>query len=107
MVARRSVGYDGSRNVAAGEKKLSRGTCRDRRFHVVADGAYLCTALRHLPANVTLTGPLPRHAALCEVHPDVDDPLRCAAGAADPAAAARRSAAPTRSPPPRRPDRPR
>lgn len=99
--------YDGSRNVAAGEKKLSRGTTfvvaavvvelpflarpialpvlarlwrpggppktalarqlislladarRDRRFHVVADGAYLCTALRHLPANVTLTGPLP------------------------------------------------
>jgi hypothetical protein len=25
-------------------------------------------------ANVTLTGPLPRHAALWEVHPDLDDP---------------------------------
>lgn len=114
--------YDGSRDVAAGEKKLSQGTTfvvaavvvelpflvrpvalpvmarlwrrggppktalareliglvanarRDRRFHVVADGAYLCTALRHLPANVTLTGPLPRNAALWDVHPDVDNP---------------------------------
>jgi len=114
--------YDGSRQVAAGQAKLSHGTTfviaaivlelpflerpialpvlarlwrpggptktalarqligviaaarRDRRFHVVADGAYLCTALRHLPTNVTLTGPLPRNAALCEVHRDVDNP---------------------------------
>jgi len=47
---------------------------RDRAVHVVADSAYICTALRHLPANVTLTGPLPRHAALWEVHPELDDP---------------------------------
>jgi hypothetical protein len=47
---------------------------RGRAIHVVADSAYICTALRHLPANVTLTGPLPRHAALWEVHPDLDDP---------------------------------
>ena len=43
---------------------------RDRRIHVVADGAYLCTTLRRLPANVTLTGPLPRHAALWGTHPE-------------------------------------
>lgn len=114
--------YDGSRQVAPGAKKLSRGTTfvvaavvvelpfldrpialpvlarlwrpggptkpalahelitmiatarRDRTIHVVADGAYVCTTLRHLPTNVTLTGPLPRHAALYEVHPDVDYP---------------------------------
>lgn len=41
---------------------------------MVADGAYVCTTLRHLPANITLTGPLPRHAALSQVHPDVDNP---------------------------------
>ncbi|MGF6889543.1 hypothetical protein ABIA39_009001 [Nocardia sp. GAS34] len=46
----------------------------DRRVHVVAAGAYVCSTLRHLPANVTLTGPLPRNAALYEVHPDVDNP---------------------------------
>lgn len=114
--------YDGSRKVAAGSKKLSRGTTfvvaavvvelpfldrpiawpvlarlwrpggptkpaltrelirviaaarRDRAIHVVVDGAYVCTTLRHLPANVTLTGPLPRHATLAQVHPDVDNP---------------------------------
>lgn len=32
---------------------------RDRLVHVVADRAYICKALRRLPANVTLTGPLP------------------------------------------------
>lgn len=114
--------YDGSRKVAPGAKKLSRGltfvvaavvvelpllerpialpvlarlwrpggptkpalahelikiiaTARqDRAIHVVTDGAYVCTTLRHLPANVTLTGPLPRHAALYQVHPDADNP---------------------------------
>jgi hypothetical protein len=114
--------YDGSRQVAAGQQKLTRGntfvvtavtvelpfldrpialpvlarlwrpggptkttlareligliaaTRPDRSIHVVADRAYVCKALRQLPANVTLTGPLPRHAALWEVHPDLDDP---------------------------------
>jgi hypothetical protein len=114
--------YDGSRQVAKGQEKLSRGNTfivaaiivelpfldrpialpvlarlwrpgaatktalarelinlvatarRDRLVHVVADRAYICKALRHLPANVTLTGPLPRHAALWEIHPDLDDP---------------------------------
>lgn len=47
---------------------------RDRMIHVVADSAHVCKTLRHLPANVTLTGPLPRAAALWEVHPDLDDP---------------------------------
>jgi len=31
--------------------------------HVAADSAYICTELRGLPAGVTLTGPLPRHAS--------------------------------------------
>lgn len=44
----------------------------DRRFHVIADSAYICTELRRLPTTVTLTGPPPRNAALWEVHPDVD-----------------------------------
>src|SRR3954470_3613661 len=35
---------------------------RGRVVHVVADGAYLCTKLRRLPANVTLTGPLRSNA---------------------------------------------
>src|SRR5882757_6453648 len=100
--------YDGSRQVAAGQQKLSRGTTfvvaavvvtlpfldrpialpvlarlwrrggptkttlaremisliatarRDRTVHVIADSAYVCKALRRLPANVT--GPLPRQA---------------------------------------------
>jgi len=47
---------------------------RDRVIHVVADGAYVCKTLRHLPANATLTGPLPRNAALWQIHPDLDDP---------------------------------
>jgi len=116
--------YDGSRSVAAGQEKLSRGNTfvvaavvvdlpflqrpialpvlfrlwrpggptkptlardlihliaaarHDRRVHVIADGAYLCKTLRHLPANVTLTGPLPRHAALWDVHPEHDQALR-------------------------------
>lgn len=116
--------YDGSREVAAGQHKLSRGNTfvvaavvielpflerpvalpvlarlwhpggptktalaqelirlvavarRDRAVHVVADSAYICKTLRQLPANVTLTGPLPRHAALWDVHPEWDDPPR-------------------------------
>ena len=43
--------------------------CRGRIVHVAADTAYICTELRGLPAGVTLTGPLPRHASLYEVHP--------------------------------------
>jgi hypothetical protein len=116
--------YNGSRRVAAGQEKLSRGNTfvvaavvvdlpflqrpialpvlfrlwrpggptkatlardlirliaaarSDRRIHVVADGAYLCKTLRYLPTNVTLTGPLPRHAALWDVHPENDQALR-------------------------------
>ena len=45
-----------------------------RVIDVVADSAYVCSTLRRLPMNVKLTGPLPRNAALFEVHPDVDDP---------------------------------
>jgi hypothetical protein len=45
--------------------------------HVVADGGYVCSELRSLPAGVTLTGPLPRHACLYEVHPELDSPLLC------------------------------
>lgn len=47
---------------------------RDRTVHLIADSAYICKALRRLPANVTLTGPLPRHAALWNIHPELDDP---------------------------------
>jgi DDE superfamily endonuclease len=47
---------------------------RRRAVHVVADGAYTCSGLRALPAGVTLTGPLPRHASLYEVHPELDYP---------------------------------
>jgi hypothetical protein len=49
---------------------------RGRAVHVVADGAYLCTELRRLPPNVTLTGPLRSNASLWHVHPDVDNPPR-------------------------------
>src|SRR3954447_14849731 len=35
-----------------------------RTVHVVADGAYICTELRQLPPNATLTGPLRSHASL-------------------------------------------
>ena len=48
--------------------------CRGRIVHVAADTAYICTELRGLPAGVTLTGPLPRHASLYEVHPELDYP---------------------------------
>ena len=48
--------------------------CRGRIVHVAADSAYICTELRGLPAGVTLTGPLPRHASLYEVHPELDYP---------------------------------
>jgi hypothetical protein len=49
--------------------------CRGRAVHVIADGGYSCSALRFLPAGVTLTAPLPRHACLYEVHPELDNPL--------------------------------
>lgn len=49
--------------------------CRGHGVHVVADGGYVCSALRSLPAGVTLTGPLPRNASLYEVHPELDNPL--------------------------------
>jgi hypothetical protein len=49
---------------------------RGRTVHVVADGAYLCTELRRLPSNVTLTGPLRSNAGLWHVHPDLDNPPR-------------------------------
>jgi hypothetical protein len=52
---------------------IARSRC-DRVIHVVADSAYICKALRHLPVNVTLTGPLPRNAALWEIHPELDKP---------------------------------
>jgi hypothetical protein len=48
--------------------------CRRRGLHVVADTAYICTELRRLPAGVTLTGPMPRHASLYDVHPELDYP---------------------------------
>jgi hypothetical protein len=47
-----------------------------RAVHVVGDGAYLCTELRPLPPNVTLTGPLRSEASLWHVHPDLDNPPR-------------------------------
>jgi hypothetical protein len=49
--------------------------CRGRAVHVVADGGYVCSELRRLPPGVTLTGPLPRHAALYDIHPELDNPL--------------------------------
>ena len=49
---------------------------RGRAVHVVADGAYLCTELRRLPHNVTLTGPLRSNAGLWHVYPDLDNPPR-------------------------------
>jgi DDE superfamily endonuclease len=48
--------------------------CRRRAVHVVADSAYICTELRGLPAGVTLAGPMPRHASLYDVHPELDYP---------------------------------
>jgi hypothetical protein len=45
-----------------------------RTMHVVGDGAYICTELRRLPLQVTLTGPIPRRASLWHVHPDLDHP---------------------------------
>jgi hypothetical protein len=54
---------------------IAAAPCARRRVvHVVADTAYVCTELRRLPAGVTLTGPLPRHASLYEVHPELDCP---------------------------------
>jgi DDE superfamily endonuclease len=47
-----------------------------RTVHVVGDGAYIYTELRQLPPTVTLTGPMPRHASLWHVHPDLDHPPR-------------------------------
>jgi len=48
--------------------------CRRRGVHVVADSACICTELRRLPPGVTLTGPMPRHASLYDVHPELDYP---------------------------------
>jgi hypothetical protein len=48
--------------------------CRRRAVHVVAGSACICTGLRRLPAGVTLTGPMPRHASLYDVHPELDYP---------------------------------
>jgi len=48
--------------------------CRRRAVHLFADTACICTGLRRLPAGVTLTGPLPRHASLYDVHPELDYP---------------------------------
>lgn len=47
---------------------------RGRTVHVVADTAYVCTQMRQLPRTVTLSGPMPSHAVLREVHPEVDNP---------------------------------
>ncbi|HEX3923826.1 MAG TPA: transposase [Streptosporangiaceae bacterium] len=47
---------------------------RGRTVHVVADTAYVCTQMRHLPRAVTLSGPMPAHAVLREVHPEADSP---------------------------------
>jgi DDE superfamily endonuclease len=47
---------------------------RGRAVHVVADCAYICSELRRLPAGVTLTGPMPRHASLYDIHPELDYP---------------------------------
>jgi len=47
---------------------------RGRAVHVVADIACICSGLRALPAGVTLTGPMPRHASLHEIHPGLDYP---------------------------------
>lgn len=55
--------------------KLAAG-CGGRALHVVADSSYICNQLRHLPRQVTLTGPMPRHAALWHVHPDLDRLIR-------------------------------
>lgn len=49
---------------------------RGRMVHVVADGAYLCTELRRLPPQVTVTGPLRSNASLGHVHPNLDNPPR-------------------------------
>jgi hypothetical protein len=58
---------------------------RGRSVHVVADNAYICSELRCLPRGVSLTGPLPCHASLYEVHPELDyPPLRRGRGAPAP-----------------------
>jgi hypothetical protein len=41
----------------------------NRTMHVVGDSSYICTELRQLPPNVTLTGPLRSHAGFWHVHP--------------------------------------
>jgi hypothetical protein len=45
-----------------------------RLLHMVADGAYACGEMRDLPQQATVTAPMPRHASLWHVHPDVDNP---------------------------------
>jgi hypothetical protein len=51
-----------------------RAATAGRTLHVVADGTYVCHELRDLPRQVTLTGPMPRHAGLWHVHPELDQP---------------------------------
>jgi hypothetical protein len=86
--------------------------CRGRTVHVAADSAYICTELRGLPSGVTLTGPLPRHASLYEVHPELDYPRTPAGPAAHqgrqdrhPGRARRRRSGPHRPRDPVRQDR--
>jgi hypothetical protein len=73
---------------------------RGGMVHVVADGAYLCTELRRLPPQVTLTGPLRSNASLWHVPPRPGPP-------ADPRATPPTGgAAPEWTYPKRRPGRP-
>ena len=76
--------------------------CRGRTVHVTADSACICTELRGLPAGVTLTGPLPRHASLHEVHPELDYPPARGRQRAGRAPGAPGSAPRPSSPPPAR-----
>ena len=57
---------------------------RDRIIHVVADSAYVCKTFRYLPANVTLTGPLPPTPA--PARPDAARAARSSLGLAPRAA---------------------
>jgi len=72
-----------------------------RRLHVVADSAYACNQMRDLPQQATVTAPMPSHASLWRVHPDVDNPPRLrgpapAPGSSAPASVSRRSWPPKR-----------
>lgn len=144
--------YDGSRTVAPGVKKLSRGTTcvvaavvvelpfldrpialpvlarlwrpggptkptlarelisvlaaarRDRTIDVVADGGYVCTTLRHLPTNVTRTGPLPATPPSTTYIPTWITRRVSAASGADPAPGASGSAPQASLSPPPEPE---